>query len=344
MFYYHPDHLGSSSYITDANGEVSQHVEYFAFGETFLEEHSNTDSTPYLFNGKELDEETGLYYYGARYYDAKTSVWQSVDPPVLGRYLDGLHNGGVYNSFNLGVYNYTYQNPIRFVDPDGRQVEISNPIGERIVNNYNSSTNKNPGGDCYAVAKSRFAVAFKEVMGTSHINSLPNNVSKLSFNKIFNSATGQYRGWTSLPLNSRGKGGAGAIAMAGFGELQTQSQVWSGELTPGAIVQVWTSTEGYNEVVTGARDIDGDGYVDYEGYGHSFIFLNYQRDDKGAIIGMNIADQGYQSYLEENDYSVWHAANITTKPREKVKPITPIKTERVKLIKTEISAPEINPK
>jgi len=33
-----------------------------------------------LFNGKELDEETGLYYYGARYYDARTSVWQSVDP------------------------------------------------------------------------------------------------------------------------------------------------------------------------------------------------------------------------------------------------------------------------
>ena len=78
VFYYHPDHLGSSSYITDANGEVTQHIEYFAFGETFLEEHSNTDATPYLFNGKELDEETGLYYYGERYYDAKKNVCQSV--------------------------------------------------------------------------------------------------------------------------------------------------------------------------------------------------------------------------------------------------------------------------
>lgn len=80
IFYYHPDHLGSSSYISDANGEVTQHLEYFAFGETFLEEHSNTETTPYLFNGKELDEETGLYYYGARYYDGKTSIWASVDP------------------------------------------------------------------------------------------------------------------------------------------------------------------------------------------------------------------------------------------------------------------------
>jgi RHS repeat-associated protein len=80
QYFYHPDHLGSTSYITDASGEVYQHLEYFAFGETFVEEHNNTDKTPYLFNGKELDEETGLYYYGARYYDAQTNVFLSVDP------------------------------------------------------------------------------------------------------------------------------------------------------------------------------------------------------------------------------------------------------------------------
>ena len=65
--------------MTDASGEVYQDLEYFAFGETFVEEHSNTDRTPYLLNGKELDEETGLYYYGARYYDARVSIFQSVD-------------------------------------------------------------------------------------------------------------------------------------------------------------------------------------------------------------------------------------------------------------------------
>ena len=124
IYYYHPDHLGSSAYITDINGEVTQHVEYFAFGETFLEEHSNTERTPYLFNGKELDEETGLYYYGARYYDAKTSVWQSVDPPILGKFLDGQHNGGVYSSKNLMVYGYTYQSPVVLIDIDGNSTHI----------------------------------------------------------------------------------------------------------------------------------------------------------------------------------------------------------------------------
>ena len=87
-------------------------MEYFAFGETFLEEHSNTERTPYLYNGKELDEETGLYYYGARYYDARTSVWQSVDP--LAEKFPGW-----------SPYNYTMQNPIILVDPDGREVDIS---------------------------------------------------------------------------------------------------------------------------------------------------------------------------------------------------------------------------
>ena len=80
QFYYHPDHLGSSSYITNLDGEVVQHVEYVPFGEVFIEERNSTWNTPYLFNGKEFDEETGLYYYGARYYDARLSLWMSVDP------------------------------------------------------------------------------------------------------------------------------------------------------------------------------------------------------------------------------------------------------------------------
>ncbi len=49
-YFYHPDHLGSTSYITDATGEVYQHLEYFAFGETFVEEQGNTDKLPYKFN------------------------------------------------------------------------------------------------------------------------------------------------------------------------------------------------------------------------------------------------------------------------------------------------------
>ena len=55
-------------------------MEYIAFGEVLFEEHSSSFSSPYLFNGKELDRETNLSYYGARYLDMKTSLWLNVDP------------------------------------------------------------------------------------------------------------------------------------------------------------------------------------------------------------------------------------------------------------------------
>ena len=71
QFFYHPDHLGSSSFITNLEGEVVQHIEYVPFGEVFIEERNNVWNTPYLFNAKEFDEETGMYYYGARYYEPR---------------------------------------------------------------------------------------------------------------------------------------------------------------------------------------------------------------------------------------------------------------------------------
>ena len=106
QFFYHPDHLGSSSYITNLEGEVVQHIEYVPFGEVFIEERNNIWNTPYLFNAKEFDEETGLYYYGARYYDPRVSLWISVDSEKE-------------NSPQYSAYAYCLNNPILLLDPDG---------------------------------------------------------------------------------------------------------------------------------------------------------------------------------------------------------------------------------
>lgn len=116
LYFYHPDHLGSSSYVTDANGQEYEHLEYFPFGETWVEESSNTQRTPYLFTAKELDEETGLYDYGARYYDPRTSVWQSADPLISGSPEKGIGNRPLLNA-----YAYSYNNPVKYNDPDGQE-------------------------------------------------------------------------------------------------------------------------------------------------------------------------------------------------------------------------------
>jgi RHS repeat-associated protein len=112
QYYYHSDHLGSTSLITDLDGNVVQHVEYVPFGEVFIEERNNKWNTPYLFNAKELDEETGLYYYGARYYDPRVSIWYGTDP---------MHEKYPV----VSTYAYCVQNPLRFIDPDGRSTRVA---------------------------------------------------------------------------------------------------------------------------------------------------------------------------------------------------------------------------
>ncbi|WP_257456314.1 SpvB/TcaC N-terminal domain-containing protein [Archangium lipolyticum] len=119
LYFYHPDHIGSTSYVTDVDGELYEHMQYFPSGEPWVDQRSNTERLPFLFSGKELDQETGLSYFGARYYDPRTGLWASADPAATS-YLDGAGVGGVYSPINLATYTYTAHNPLRFVDPDGR--------------------------------------------------------------------------------------------------------------------------------------------------------------------------------------------------------------------------------
>ncbi len=138
QYFYHPDHLGSTGFATDATGEVYQHLEYFPFGETWVDEVSDDTRVPYRFTGQELDEETKLYYFGARYYDPRTSAWENPDP-VLAKYLGagkakqitpalatnwrshltGTGMGGAFNPQNLGMYTYVGNNPLNAVDTSG---------------------------------------------------------------------------------------------------------------------------------------------------------------------------------------------------------------------------------
>jgi RHS repeat-associated protein len=108
LFWYHPDYLGNVDLITERDGYTHEFFMYNPWGEEMHQWNANTYAftSPYRFNAKELDPETGLAYYGARYYQNKIGVWLSVDPLA-----DQVSGWTPYRAF--------YCNPIRYIDPTG---------------------------------------------------------------------------------------------------------------------------------------------------------------------------------------------------------------------------------
>ena len=123
-FFYHSDHLGSTSYITDDHANITQYDAYLPYGELLVDEHSSSEDLPYKFNGKQFDEETGLYYYGARYLNSVTSLWYGVDP-LAKKYA------------NNSSYTYCLDNPIRWIDRKGMKWEDPKEA-EKLKNQINT--------------------------------------------------------------------------------------------------------------------------------------------------------------------------------------------------------------
>ena len=113
--YYIKDHLGNTRAMIDQSGAITQVQDYYAFG---LEmnpgnSYSAGQDNRYKYNGKEKQDETGQYDYGARFYDPVIGRWTSVDPLAEG-------------TRRWSPYHYGLDNPIRFVDPDGMSAASHN--------------------------------------------------------------------------------------------------------------------------------------------------------------------------------------------------------------------------
>ncbi|WP_319561737.1 RHS repeat-associated core domain-containing protein [Marispirochaeta sp.] len=118
-YYYHTDHLGTIEAATDASGTEVWSANYSAFGEV-LATTGSLDQEP-VYTGKGYDDEVGLYYYNARWYD-----------PELGRFIseDPIKDG-------VNWYVYVSNNPLKFVDPTGlhdTDDPVENPFTGQDVN------------------------------------------------------------------------------------------------------------------------------------------------------------------------------------------------------------------
>ena len=111
--YLHSDRLGSGSAVTDGRGEAVHVLGYMPYGETLLDlSQGNGYETPYQFTGYEKDQETGLLYAEARYYESHLSTFNSTDP--------------MWHKYpHLSPYAYCADNPVMLVDPDGRKIRFA---------------------------------------------------------------------------------------------------------------------------------------------------------------------------------------------------------------------------
>jgi RHS repeat-associated protein len=112
-YYYLKDHLGSIKMILNSSGGVDSYNDYYPYGMQMPGRNSvSSADARYKYTSKELDAETNLYYYGARYYNSWSGQWGQVDPKQ-----------DKYPSWSS--YNYTLDNPIKFLDPNGKNIKDS---------------------------------------------------------------------------------------------------------------------------------------------------------------------------------------------------------------------------
>jgi len=108
--YYHPDHLHSTAIETDNSGNLIQHYEYSAFGQSRYTQSTTAFPVTQRFTSQKLDDETGLYFYGARYY-----------APLLGTFIQAdMVIASLTNPQHLNRYAYCVNNPLKHTDPNGK--------------------------------------------------------------------------------------------------------------------------------------------------------------------------------------------------------------------------------
>jgi RHS repeat-associated protein len=173
--YYHTDHLGSTRLVTDSTGAVVASYKFNPYGE--VDTHTGTD-IKYGFTGKENDADTGLTYFGARFYD-----------PEIGRFItqDPAKDG-------LNWYAYCYNNPLGYVDPDGHMGQAVATWGQQAFNGGPNPGMKALGGLVFLTG---LAILYFE--GQKYIDESNNNNTNNNDSASFSSEVGNCKGGDRTP-------------------------------------------------------------------------------------------------------------------------------------------------
>ncbi len=110
IYFYHGDHLGSASWITDKSAKPIQYIHYLPYGEILANQRASGYDERFKFTTKELDAESGYYYFGARYLMSELGYFLSTDPLTD-------------KTPEISSYLYCNGNPLKYIDPTGKEIE-----------------------------------------------------------------------------------------------------------------------------------------------------------------------------------------------------------------------------
>lgn len=134
--FYNKDHLGNNREVIDQDGNICQKTDYYPFGTPYFSRYVtiNEADQPFKYNGKEFDMMHGLntYDYGARQYNPILPMWDRVDP-LAEKYC------------NISPYAYCANNPVKYVDPDGKEKKKYLNAHETKYSDYNLYPDYTPG-------------------------------------------------------------------------------------------------------------------------------------------------------------------------------------------------------
>lgn len=116
--YYHNDHLGSTSVLTNQSGAVVEKTTYEPYGEV----KSGGTKSKFGYTGQEKDQETGLNYYDSRYYDPHLQRFVQPDTMLP----------DVYDPQQLNRYSYARNNPLKYTDPTGNSISLVGLLGTAL--------------------------------------------------------------------------------------------------------------------------------------------------------------------------------------------------------------------
>ena len=123
LIYHHTDHLSGASVDTNENGDILQLTDYYPYGDERIEDTLTDFHNDYTYTGKERDEDTKLLYYEARYYNSHIGRFISIDP----------WSGDITDPQSLNKYAYVRNNPLKYMDPDGKETVSAEGIACLLV-------------------------------------------------------------------------------------------------------------------------------------------------------------------------------------------------------------------